>query len=435
MVNTVGRRAVKGAIATAAVYSLSQILRLASNLVMTRLLSPEHFGIIAIVNVFIIGINMFSDIGLGPNIIQSKSGNDKQFLDTAFTLQFLRGLVLATICLACAWPMATFYGEAQLVQIIPACGLGLVISGLNSTKVFTAYRNLQYVRVSALEIISQIATILAMLAVAINYPSVWVLVFGSVFNACIKMVLGHVMLEGSSNNFRWNWTEIKSTAHFAKWVFLSTLVGFASNSSASLLLAKFVTIQELGVFTVVVTLAKAFEQLYDQIANKVLMPLYAHYHQTDPVLLNTKTRSVKMMLQASFLPLLCIAVVFGEQIISMVFDKRYQGGGWIFQFYCFCMIPTIVSGIGPFYLALGNSKLMMQMSVLRLVLFAGCAMLGWSIGGASGLIAGMAAFTFPYYLAELVVQWKYRIWQPKLDSIAFALSIAVIAIGLKFVRI
>lgn len=66
-------------------FGLGQIMRLASNLVLTRILSPDDFGLMALVGSFLIGLNMFSDMGLGPSIMQSKRGDDPAFLDTAWT--------------------------------------------------------------------------------------------------------------------------------------------------------------------------------------------------------------------------------------------------------------------------------------------------------------------------------------------------------------
>src|SRR5262245_49230326 len=75
-------------------YGLSQAIRFGSNLLMTRLLVPEMFGVMAIATLVMVGLAMFSDVGLKPSVIQSKRGNDPAFLNTAWVIQILRGLVL-----------------------------------------------------------------------------------------------------------------------------------------------------------------------------------------------------------------------------------------------------------------------------------------------------------------------------------------------------
>lgn len=71
-----------------------QLIRLGSNLILTRLLFPEAFGLMALVQTFMTGLAMFSDIGIGPSIIQNRRGEDPDFLNTAWTIQIGRGVML-----------------------------------------------------------------------------------------------------------------------------------------------------------------------------------------------------------------------------------------------------------------------------------------------------------------------------------------------------
>jgi hypothetical protein len=83
------------------------------NLILTRLLFPEAFGLMALVQVFLSGLQMFSDIGIQTSVIRSKRGEDPAFLDTAWTVQVLRGGLLWLGCLGIAGPAAAFYEEAN----------------------------------------------------------------------------------------------------------------------------------------------------------------------------------------------------------------------------------------------------------------------------------------------------------------------------------
>ena len=83
-------------------YAVSQVIRFGSNLIMTRLLVPEMFGVMAIATIVMVGLAMFSDLGLRQSIVQSRRGDDPAFLNTAWALQILRGLVLWAIALAIA---------------------------------------------------------------------------------------------------------------------------------------------------------------------------------------------------------------------------------------------------------------------------------------------------------------------------------------------
>ena len=83
---------------------LSQLLRLASNLLLTRFLLPEAFGLMAVITTLLM---LFSDIGSGTVIVQSRRGDDKTYLQTAWTLQVIRGIALWLVSILIAggcWP-------------------------------------------------------------------------------------------------------------------------------------------------------------------------------------------------------------------------------------------------------------------------------------------------------------------------------------------
>ena len=91
----------RGAVYTALGYVVGQILRFAGNIVLSRLLFQEAFGLTAMVGAVLQALQLFSDVGIGPSIIQSSRGEDRTYLSTAWTLQAVRGVAIwILVCLA-----------------------------------------------------------------------------------------------------------------------------------------------------------------------------------------------------------------------------------------------------------------------------------------------------------------------------------------------
>ena len=88
---------------TMAGFGLSQIIRLSSNLIMTRLLVPEMFGLMALCQVFLFIMKLISDIGIRPSIIRSNRVDDPRFLNTAWTVQIIRGGIITSMVLLAAF--------------------------------------------------------------------------------------------------------------------------------------------------------------------------------------------------------------------------------------------------------------------------------------------------------------------------------------------
>lgn len=419
-------RALKSVGWTTVGYIVSQVLRLISNLALTRVLAPEHFGTMAIVTVFLIGLSMFSDIGIGPNIIQNRRSHEQPFRDAAWTLQVIRGGILWLLCILAGWPLAQFYDNEQLLWLVPAAGLIALIQGFNSTAIYTAEKELGVARLVLSELTAQLVSLVLMLLVAQVWPSIWVLVLGAWTAALIKLTASHLVLPASGNRWNWDIKMFAELANFGKWIFLSTLLSFASNSTASMVLGKFVSMHEVGLFAIAATLAKAVEQAFHQVAHRTLFPLYNKIKSLPPEEIIKKIRIIRLGVMALFMPTLWVLIIFAQSITELLFDFRYHDIAWILRFYAFGLIPTIVSGLGPFYLANGDARMMCIMSGIRFVSYLGAIVVGWYAAGVQGMIAGMSCFTFISYIAEAIGQHRYRVWLPKLDALGFCLSAVVL---------
>src|SRR5438105_946486 len=134
-------------------YGLSLAIRFGSNLLLTRLLVPEMFGVMAIAIVVLVGLVMFSDLGLGQSVVRSERGSEPLFLNTAWAVQILRGILLWFVALLVSAllviasdigisPKGSVYADPILPYVIAILSIGVLFDGLNSTKGSEARRNL-----------------------------------------------------------------------------------------------------------------------------------------------------------------------------------------------------------------------------------------------------------------------------------------------------
>lgn len=409
-------------------YGMSQVFRLLSNLILARLLAPEHFGLIAIVTVFMIALAMFSDVGIGPNIIQSERGEDEDFLNTAWTVQIIRGIILWFVCLALAWPMSIFYNQPELAMLIPVSGLVAIISGFNSTGIFSKSRDIDLKKQTIIELIAQAGAIVVMIIVALIHASVWALVAGSLFSTFIHMILSHRLVT-MRNKFCWDHEAVQSLITFGRWVMISTMLGFFVNSGSSLILGKFLSMKDLGLFSIGVTLSKVVEQIYNQMVAKIVVPLYAKIKYLSNSEIKTRVKKIRLALMAVFLPPLWVLAIFSNQIVGLLFDARYQGTGWILHIFSISFIPIIIAGLGSFYLALGDSAILVRLTLVKAIIYFSSIFIGWLINGSTGMIYGMAASNALLYFADVYAQYRYSIWLPKLDLLGFVVSAVVLSLG------
>src|SRR5205814_7556618 len=113
--------------------------------------------------------------------------DDRDFLDTAWTLQVVRGGLLWLAACLLAWPVAAFYGVPLLLWLIPSAGLTAAVNGFNSTGLFTLERRLAQGRL----VLLQIGTYVTGMAVTVAWvrgvePSVWALIIGRLTGSVLE---------------------------------------------------------------------------------------------------------------------------------------------------------------------------------------------------------------------------------------------------------
>jgi len=376
---------IRGAIWTIIDHGSSQVLRLGGNLILTRLLFPEAFGLMALVQTFMIGLEMFSDVGIVPCIIQNKRGDDPAFLNTAWTIQGIRGLVLWLCACLIAWPAAQFFREPMLVQLLPVVGITSFIAGLNSTKMPTANRKLQLGRLTAVEIGSYALGLVVMIILAWVYKSVWALVAGGIISALTKLLLSHTVLEGAPNRFHWDQEAFRELNRFGRWIFISTVMGFLASQGDRLVFARLLDVRFLGIYTVALSLSMVVQQVVQNLSSKVLFASYSELIRDRPERLYYVLRKNRIILAAVGVVVSLFFVLFGEMLINLLYDNRYVEAGWMLQVLAVGMIVRpLTLTYGDVLLARGQASIIAALIATQICIQFSAMFIGAQLGDLRG---------------------------------------------------
>ena len=400
MSETLKQLAIKGSLWTLGSYGASQAIRLGSNLILTRLLFPEVFGLMALVSVFTQGLNMVSDVGIGPSIIQNKKGDEPDFYNTAWTLQIIRGLILWLVACCFAWPVSRFYDEQLLLTILPVSALSIVISGFRSTKYYTANRHLALGYISIIELITQTIRVVVMVILAWQYRSVWALVIGGLVGAIIGTTLSHFVLPGGKNRLVWNRSAIMEIIDFGKWIFLSSILNYFAMHGDKLILGKLFTKSELGVYVIAVFVIEAQINLVSRLAGSVIFPAFSQVARKEPQKLREVIYKTRRPLDWFTMIMAGIMITCGSQIIEILYDDRYLQAGWMLQIFGIRLIFGPTSKIYMQALvAIGKPYYDVVITVARvLCLFIGLPLAYAGHGIEGGVWAILFSFVIPYPL-------------------------------------
>jgi O-antigen/teichoic acid export membrane protein len=371
-------------------HGTSLVIRLGSNLILTRLLFPEAFGLMAIVNAFLAGLAMFSDLGLAPSIVQSPRGDDPRFLDTAWSLQIARGVLLFGSSCRLAWPAAAFYDQPLILGLLPAAGIGVLIAGFNSTSLLRLQRHLAVGKLTLVELASQIAGVAVTLGWALLHPTVWALVGGGLASGVLTLALSREVLADRRDRLAWDRDAARDLFQFGKWVFLSTVLAFLVGQSDRLIFGKLTSVAMLGVYSIASMFVMLPTGVVHRVGAAVVFPAFSRKTESMAGFESAYRRSRRPLLALGGLIVACLGAS-GPPLIEVLYDSRYADAGWILQLLAIeAWFRILEVPSGSALLALGLPRWLAVANALKLGGILALVPLGFWLYGFPGAIGGFA---------------------------------------------
>ncbi len=407
-----------------------QVLRVGSNLILTRLLFPEAFGLMVVVYSVNTGVNLLSDLGISSGIVVHNAGSDENYLNTAWTIQILRGFAIGAIMFLGARPLALLFSNVQLTPLLQIVSLVPVIAGFTTTSVALADRQLDPRRRVSIDLGMQVFTACVTSVLAWALHSTVALAWGSVISTIFTVLVQRMVLKGPKNRLHWDRSQVREIVSFGQVTFLSSALLFASAEGSRLFSATMVDSRMLGLIGLASGLSIMPWQAIQTLSQRVLMPAYAEvFRSGDAVRLRRAVFKARIM---QILPCWIINVgmiLAANLIFRIMYDSRYAQSASIMKIQCVGMLAAILT-FSYNGLLLGMRKLGLSLGlqlVQSVILWAGMYF-GFRFGGAMGLVLGTAAASWVYYPFAFVVYRRLGLTNGYFDALMLAASTGVVAL-------
>lgn len=316
--------------------AMQQFVRLVQNVITTKLLAPEMFGTMMLVVTIRVAGELLSDVGIGQSIVRSSRGDERRFLDTAWTLQLVRGVLLAFALIAAAGPIASLYGQPELAPLLMMASALFVFTGLQSTAIFLIQRHMRLRASAALEVGNALFQALLTILLAYLMPTIWALAWGMVGGSAFACLMTYVVGKGHLPKLTWDKPAAAEILNFGKWIFFSTAIYFAAMNVDKFYFVAVLPLAVAGVYSIARTFAELFEQLGHRACSMLVFPIFA-------ALGDRRAEAAARLRQRRRLVLACVALGMGgavavsDRLILFLYDARYHLGGF--------MLPVMLFGV------------------------------------------------------------------------------------------
>lgn len=382
------------------------VLRFGSSLVLTRLLMPEHFGVMALANVLMVAVSLLSDIGLQPALINSPRAHDAVFLSTLYTLQILRAAVIFLLCCLVAlgihglasmgfFAAESVYAAASLPWLVVGMAFTVLISGWHSIKLLTATRDLQIGRVTVLELICQAAGLVCAAAVAYATRSIGALLVAPLVVSVLKLPLSRYWLAGPRDRLGWNLPVIWEVLRQARWIILSTLFTMGMMNADRLYLASVIDPATLGQYAIALALYGVFDAVVLQVVYKLVYPAFSEVQRNRPQDLPRVRRKTQLMLDLGLGGLAGGLSALAVTLVHLLYDSRYAAAGPMLSVIALGMVFARAGGAQAIFMAAGSFQKLTLTNAVSCLLLVVLLPLGYHAGGLAGAIAVVAFYRLP----------------------------------------
>jgi len=399
-------RAGRGALWLATGGAIEQGLRLVRNLVLTRILAPEAFGVLAIVLAVNQAFETFTEVGIQTAIIQNPRGQERTYLNGAWWLSLARAIMLYAIAFVSAPWIAAFYNHAELVPLMRVAFLAILFKAAMSPELHAAVKAMKFDRWTAAQQGGGVVGIIVALVLATITRNVWALAIGFIVEAAARCILSYVVCPFRPS-LQVDRDHLTALLRYTRGIAGLPILTFLFTRTDVFVIGKLCSIDELGLYSMVAAIAQMPMQFVGNIIAPVTMPAFAEM-QHDLSRVNRALASIIKTVALIGVPALIFVSVFGKNILELLYGAPYAAVSMPFAILTATSLLQILSvPVVTLYLAIGKPELhrkfaAFRMALLLALIYPAVSSFGLIGAAAAGLIAMIAGTIVQlHYLGKL----------------------------------
>ena len=407
---------------------LRQGLKFLVGIMLARLLTPEDFGVIAMLYVFIGVADVFIDSGFSSALIQRQDITDTD-QSTVFFFNLGMGVIAAIVlCLAASW-IALFFKSSILENLSYVMAFNLFIGALGSIHSTLLTKELNFKTITKVGGVATLSSGILAVMLAWQDFGVWSLAWQTVASSVITVVL---LWYWHPWRPRWEFKlySLSRLFRFGGFMMISGLLEAIYTQMYALLIGKLFTARELGFYTRATNTQQFPVSILTSVLNRVAFPVFS-VAATDPVKLAKGLRKLLMLIMFFNIPVMLGLAAVAEPFVVMLFGAKWLPSIPFLQVFCLAGVLVPLSYINlNILMAQGRSDLFFRIEIIKKIICVFFLVLAslhsiMAIAWIQPLIGLIVFFINAYYSGVLL---GYGPWCQLRDIMPFGLVAIIMAI-------
>ncbi len=358
----------KAAFIHAASKYLTVILQLIYTVILSRILTPEDYGTVAVINVFIVFFQLIGDMGFGAAVIQEQELTDED-VNSIYSFVVYLGMALMIVFLLLSRVIAAVYDDDIYIS------LGMILAAASGFYSFNAIpsavmlKNRRFIAIAVRTVAVSAAAFTCTIFFALRGAGVYALALNTLF--------------GAAGLFFWNEVSVKlrfllrpaigpvkKIFSYSLYETAAQTLNYFNRNLDNLLIGRFMYKNQLGYYSKAYALQQMPVNYLPGAITPVLHPVLSQHQDDKEFIFSNYIKLLK------FLSLLgCFASAYcwfaGKEIILIAFGKQWGESVRPFRILSLSLWPQILTNTtAPIYQSIGNTKLMFQNLIFTAVMIS-----------------------------------------------------------------
>jgi O-antigen/teichoic acid export membrane protein len=308
---------------------VGQVIGLIRSIVIARLLVPEDFGLLSMALTVIAGLTALTTIGLNQSIVSNKFADLsglKSHMNTVWSAELVRSLVLTLLVIACAYPLASFYGQPRLRVIIPVLSLSVLIQGFQNIGLVILRKQIGFARVFWYELATNIGGVVVTIGLVLVLRNVWGLVASVLLTTALSVLLSYVF-HSYRPRLSFDKTAFQLALNFGKFALVIAVASYITTMADNVMVGRLLGVNALGNYALAYNLASVPIGVLVYALGQVLFPAYAEIAASRP---HDLERAFTKVFTISSLILISITVpifLLADEVVQLLFGATWATAG------------------------------------------------------------------------------------------------------------
>jgi O-antigen/teichoic acid export membrane protein len=404
---------------------LERVVGLVQIVILARVLSPADFGVVGLAMLAMAALDALSQTGFDVALIQKKD-DIREYLDTAWSLQVVRGVVTFAVLAAAAPWIASFFRSPESTMIIRAVALVPLLRGFVNYGVIYFQRELEFRRHVAYEAAGTITNAVVSIVLAVAWKSVWGLAAGLIAGHVARCVASY-RLHPFRPRFRIDWRKAGEVFRFGQWILANNIVSFVMLNGDNTVLGKLLGTASLGLYQVAFKISNIAMTEISRVLSRVTLPAFSRLQDSPARLALAFLKSLDLVIFVAA-PLSAAVYFLGPDFIRIFLGEKWIPMTPALKILALSgLIRAVVATGSSLYLSVCRPHLefattLMSMTVMAIAVFPMTAR--WGLEGTAGAVFLGNAAVLPFwavnYLRLIRGAVRPLLWRAVLLAVTFA---------------